>query len=162
MRAQSSSRASSATASRPCFRPPPPTPQQIADFIVTYAEQPVRLVATTEKAPWLGNTARGWVVSSLAPPAIFSLEAPGDIDTPDGRFTVTPLGPALPLALVPWSQAQTAARIALERLAREKAYRGWLRTREQDRLANAVCLNDRMPTPTTTDLSPFVPFLLAS
>jgi hypothetical protein len=144
------------------FRPPQPTPKQVADFLATYAEQPVRLVQTTEKAPWLGNTAKGWVVSSLAPAAIFSLEDAGEVDTPDGRFTVTPLGPALPLALVPRAQAEQAARVALERLAREQAYRGWLRAQEQERLETAVCLNDRLPTPSPTDLSPFVPFLLAS
>ena len=86
----------------------------------------------------------------------------GAIDTTDGSFTVTPLGPVLPLGLVPRSQARAAAKAALERLAREKLYRGWLHTEEQQRLAGAVCLNDRMPTPSPTDLSPFVPFLLPS
>jgi hypothetical protein len=144
------------------FRPPPPTPRQVADFLATYAEQPVRLVETTEKAPWLGHAARGWAISSLAPAAVFSLTGSGDIDTPDGRFTVTPLGPALPLALVPRSQANQAAKVALERLAREKAYRTWLHAREEQRLASAVCLNDQLPTPSPNDLSPFVPFLLPS
>jgi hypothetical protein len=144
------------------FLPPAPTPRQVADFLATYAEQPVRLVQTSEKAPWLGGTSKGWVVSTLAPAAVFSLESAGDVDTPDGRFTVTPLGPALPLGLVPHAQAEAAARVALQRLAREKAYRNWLHAREQERLATAICLNDRMPTPSPTDLSPFAPFLLPS
>jgi hypothetical protein len=144
------------------FRPPAPTPAQVADFLATYAEQPVRLVETTEKAPWLGGAVRGWVVSSLAPAAVLSLASAGEVDTPDGRFTVRPLGPALPLGLVPRAQAEDVARAALQRLAREKAYRNWLHAQEQERLASAVCLNDRTPTPSPTDLSPFVPFLLPS
>jgi hypothetical protein len=144
------------------FRPLPPTAAQIADFLTTYANQPVRLVSTTEKAPWLGNTTKGWAVSSLAPAALFTLSGPGSVDTTDGSFTVTPLGPVLPLGLVPRPQARAAAKGALERLAREKLYRGWLHAEQKERLAGAVCLNDRMPTPSPTDLSPFVPFLLPS
>jgi len=68
----------------------------------------------------------------------------------------------LPLGLVPRTQARKAATAALGRLAREKAYRAWLHAEEQKRLTAAVCLNDRMPTPTATDVSPFVPFLLPS
>jgi hypothetical protein len=144
------------------FRPPPPTPAEIADFLVTYANQPVRHVRTTEEAPWLGGTRQGWAVSTLAPAGVFTLEGEGAIDTTDGSFTVTPLGPVLPLGLVPRAQARAAAKAALERLAREKLYGGWLHAQEQRRLTDAACLNDRMPTPSPTDLSPFVPFLLPS
>ncbi len=144
------------------FRPPAATPAQIADFLTTYADQPVRLVRTTEKAPWLGGAVQGWAVSSLAPAGVFTLPDAGDIDTTDGSFSVTPLGPVLALGLVPRSQARAAAKAALERLTREQLYRGWLHTQEEKRLGSAVCLNDRMPTPSPTDLSPFVPFLLPS
>jgi len=144
------------------FRPPSPTAAQIGDFVTTYADQPVRLVQTTTRAPWLGGGVRGWAVSSLAPSALFSLQGAGPVDTPDGSFTVTPLGPALPLGLVARSQAEAAARVVLARLAREQAYRAWLHQQEQSRLAGAVCLNDRTPTPSPTDLSQFVPFLLPS
>ena len=144
------------------FRPPAATPAQIADFLATYANQQVRQIRTTEKAPWLGGATQGWAVSSLAPVEVFLLAGVGEIDTTDGSFMVTSLGPVLPLGLVPRSQARAAAKAALERLAREKLYRSWLRTREQKRLSTAVCLNDRMPTPSPTDLSPFVPFLLPS
>jgi hypothetical protein len=144
------------------FRPPSPTGAQVADFIATYASQPVRHVQTTTKAPWLGGAVRGWAVSSLAPSQLFSLQGAGPIDTPDGPFTVTPLGPSLALGLVARSQAEAAARVALGRLAREQVYRTWLHGQEQRRLASAVCLNDRAPTPSPTDLSQFVPFLLPS
>ncbi len=144
------------------FRPPAATSAQVADFLVTYADQPVRLVRATETAPWLGGAAQGWAVSSLAPAGVFTLAGAGAIDTIDGSFTVTPLGPVLPLGLVPRAQAKAAAKTALDRLAREKRYRSWLHAEEQKRLNTAVCRNDRLPTPSPTDLSPFVPFLLPS
>jgi hypothetical protein len=144
------------------FKPRPPTSAQVADFLATYAEQPVRLVQTTRNAPWLGGATKGWAVSTLAPAEVFTLAAAGTIDTPDGPFEVAPLGTAVPLALVPRAQAEAAARVALERLARESIYRSWLHTAEQKRLDAGVCANDQVPTPTPTDLSPFVPFLLPS
>ena len=116
------------------FQPPAATPAQIADFLTTYANQPVRLVRATEKAPWLGGAAQGWAVSSLAPAGVFTLTGEGAIDTTDGSFTVTPLGPVLPLGLVPRSQAHAAAKAALGRLAREKLYRSWLHAQELKRL----------------------------
>jgi hypothetical protein len=105
---------------------------------------------------------KGWAVSTLAPSEVFSLATAGTIDTPDGPFEVAPLGSAVPLALVPRPQAEAAARVALERLARESLYRSWLHTAEQKQLDAGTCANDQVPTPTPTDLSPFVPFLLPS
>jgi hypothetical protein len=144
------------------FRPPAPTSAQIDDFLATYAEQPVRLVQASRAAPWLGGASKGWAISTLAPAEVFSLTGGGRIDTPDGPFDVTPLGDALPLALVPRSQAVAAARVALGRLAREAIYRSWLHDAEQQQLDQASCAGDQLPSPTPTDLSPFVPFLLPS
>jgi hypothetical protein len=144
------------------FRPRSPTSAQIEDFLATYAEQPVRLVQTTRNAPWLGGTTKGWAVATLAPSEVFTLAKAGTIDTPDGPFDVSPLSNAVPLALVPRAQAAAAARVALERLAREAVYRSWLHVAEQKQLGGASCAGDQVPTPTATDLSPFVPFLLPS
>jgi hypothetical protein len=144
------------------FHPRAPTAAQVADFLVTYADQPVRLVQATRSAPWLGGAARGWAIATLAPAEVFTLTAAGRIDTPDGPFDVTPLADAVPLALVPHAQAVAAARVALERLAREAVYRSWLHTAEQARLDAGACAGDRLPTPTATDLSQFAPFLLPS
>ena len=144
------------------FQPRPPTGSQIADFLATYAEQPVRLVQTTRNAPWLGGTTKGWAVSTLAPSEVFTLKQAGTIDTPDGPFDVAPLADAMPLALMPRAQAIVAARVALERLARDSVYRSWLHTQEQKQLDAASCAGDQVPTPTATDLSAFVPFLLPS
>jgi hypothetical protein len=144
------------------FQPRTPTASQIADFLTTYAQQPVRLVRTTRTAPWLGGASKGYAVSTLAPSEVFTLGGAGQIDTPDGPFDVTPLSEALPLALLPLAQATAAARVALDRLARDAVYRAWLHTEEQKQLDGGSCAGDQLPTPTATDLSPFVPFLLPS
>ena len=144
------------------FKPKPPTSTQITDFLTTYAQQPVRLVTTTRTAPWLGNALKGFAVSTLAPSEVFTLAGAGRIDTPDGPFDVTPLAAAIPLALLPRAQAVGAARVALERLARDAVYRTWLHAQEQSRLDAGSCAGDQLPTPTATDLSAFVPFLLPS
>jgi hypothetical protein len=144
------------------LEPPAPTARQVSDFLATYRDQPVRLVATSEKAPWLGNAVRGWAIATLAPSEVFTLSAAGPIDTPDGPFDVTPLGDVLPLGLLPEAKAADAARTALGRLARDAGYRSWLRRQETQLLATGSCLDDRVPTPVATDLSPFVPFLLPS
>ena len=66
------------------------------------------------------------------------------------------------LALIPREQATAAARVSLERLARETVYRSWLHGAEQRQLDAASCVGDKVPTPTPTDLSSFVPFLIPS
>jgi hypothetical protein len=144
------------------FKPRAPVAQDIAGFLQTYADQPARLVSTTEQAPWLGGLKKGWAISTLAPAEVFTLTQAGPIDTPDGVFDVTPLASALPLALVPRAQAVAAARVTLAQLGRDTVYQSWLRNAEQEQLAGATCLGDQVPTPLATDLSAFVPFLLPS
>jgi hypothetical protein len=144
------------------FRPLAPTPAAIADFLATYRDQSTRLVSSATPAPWLGGAAHGWVISSLAPAELFTLTAPGRIDTADGAFQVTPATAAVPLGLLPTAEAATAARQALDRLARQTIYRGWLRSEETTLLATASCLDDQIPTAEATDLSPFVPFLFST
>ena len=144
------------------FRPPNPSSADIGDFLETYRERRARLVRVSKNAPWLGGESSGWTVESLAPSELFSLTSSATIDTPDGAFAVTPLGPALPLGLLPPSEATVAARSALGMLARAASYRSWLHDNEVKALAGATCLNDATPTAEATDLTPFAPFLLAS
>jgi hypothetical protein len=143
------------------FKVPAPSPSSIADFIASYQDEPVRLVETSEPAPWLSGS-RGYAISTLAPDEVFTLASPGTIDTADGTFDVTSLGTALPLGLIPHAGAVAAARAALVRLAREAIYRSWLRGEEQQLLSTAECQGDQVPTPEQTDLSPFLPFLFST
>jgi hypothetical protein len=144
------------------FKPKPPAAQDVTDFISTYAGQSARLVKTTRPAAWLDGVSTGWVVSSLGPEQIFGLAGPANIDTADGQFQVTPLGPTLPLALLTAAQAKGIAVRSLDRFDLADIYGSWLRAQEQTQLAGAICLGDNVPTPGPTDLTPFAPFLAPS
>src|SRR5258708_4864166 len=109
------------------FTPQPAASKDIADFISTYAGQSARLVKTTRRAAWLDGDTSGWVVSSRGPSQVFALTGPANIDTADGSFTVTPLGPTVPFALLGAAQATSVARKALARFANGTVYRSWLR-----------------------------------
>ena len=144
------------------FKPQPAPARDVTDFISTYAGQSARLVQTTRRAAWLDGDTSGWVVSTLGPSQVFALTGPANIDTADGSFAVTPLGPTMPLALLTPVQATSLARSALDRLAHANVYGSWLRGAEQTELAGAICVGDNLPTPGPTDLTPFAPFLAPS
>ena len=141
------------------FRPRPPSQASITDFLTTYRAQEAMFVTTTKPAPWLGGATSGWVIESLAPADLFTLEGEGTIDTPDGTFDVTPSARPLPLGLLALARQQAAAAAALDHLTRVTIYREWLRTKETELLKTAQCLNDLVPAVGETDLSSFVPFL---
>jgi hypothetical protein len=141
------------------FRPRPRSQAELRDFLATYARQQARLVQVTPAAPWLGGADHGWAVSSLAPERVFTLRGAARVDTADGVFRVKPLGPSLPLSLLPANVAGAVARATLERLAHADVYARWLETQERAQLAGATCLRDDLPATGATDVSPFVPFL---
>ena len=143
------------------FRPRRAPRPQVDDFLLTYAGQSVRLVEATPDAPWLGDVARGWAISTLAPAAVFTIPVGRKvkIDTPDGRFTVRALGPPMPLELLPRAKADAAARAALDRLAKQDLYGSWLEHAERSVLADAVCVRDQLPNTGRVDLASLVPFL---
>jgi hypothetical protein len=141
------------------FKPHPRASSEVTAFVSTYAGQPVRLVQVSPAAPWLGGAERGWAISSLAPATVFTLRKPARIDTPDGAFRVKPLGPSVPLGLLPEDVGRAVARASLERLARGDVYASWLAAQERALLDGATCLRDDLPETGATDLAPFVPFL---
>jgi hypothetical protein len=143
------------------FRPRPASGAQIAEFVSTYAATRVRLVEVDTKAAWLGGAFRGFAVETIAPDQVFTLRQnrKTTIDTSDGRFTVRPLGPPVPLLALSPVQASTVARGVLGRFATLDVYERWLRTREIHVLANAVCIRDAVPARGDVDLSAWVPFL---
>jgi hypothetical protein len=143
------------------FRPRPPTAAQIAAFISTYAATNVRLVEVDPEAPWLGDAVRGFAVQTLAPNEVFALPTGrrARIDTVDGRFAVSPLGPSLPLLALPPARARDVAQGILGRFARDAVYQGWLRSQEATLLGEAVCVRDDLPVEGDIDLTAWVPFL---
>jgi hypothetical protein len=143
------------------FRPRPATAAQIAEFLSTYAATRVRLVEVDPEAPWVNGGFRGFAVETIAPDQIFTLRQNRSttIDTIDGRFTVRPLGPPVPLLALSPNQARTVARGVLGRFATFDVYERWLGAREIHVLANAVCIRDAVPARGDVDLSAWVPFL---
>jgi len=143
------------------FRPRPPTDAQVAAFVSTYAATNVRLVAVDPEAPWLGDAVRGFAVETLAPNEVFALPTGrrAQIDTVDGRFAVSPLGPSLPLFALAPARARDVARGVLGRFAKDAVYQQWLRTREGSLLGDAVCARDDLPAEGGVDLTAWVPFL---
>jgi hypothetical protein len=143
------------------FRPPVATAKEIADFVSTYAATQVRLVSVSPEAPWLGDAFRGFAVATLAPPPVFTLPQAKkrSIDTIDGRFTVLPLGPSLPLYALAPASANAVARGVLGRFAKDGVYSNWLMTQEDKLLGKAICSGDQLPTAGDVELGSFVPFL---
>jgi hypothetical protein len=117
-------------------------------------------VEVEPEAPWL-SASRGYAVETIAPDQIFSLRQNRrtTIDTVDGRFSVRPVGPAVPLLALSPTQASAIARGVLGRFAKLDVYERWLRTREIRLLADAVCIRDAVPARGDVDLSAWVPFL---
>ena len=143
------------------FRPQPPSATQIAAFLATYAATRVRLVSVEPEAPWLGDAVQGFAVDTIAPREVFSLRQNrrSTIDTPDGRFTVRPLGPPLPLLGLPPADAREVARGVLGRFARDDVYERWLSREEAGLLTTAVCARDALPAKGDVDLTAWAPFL---
>jgi hypothetical protein len=143
------------------FRPPAATSAQIGEFVSTYAASRVRLVEVDPEAPWLGGAFRGFALETIAPQEVFSVpeNRKTTIDTIDGRFAVRALGPAIPLLALSPSQSSAVARAVLGRFAKLAVYDRWLRARQIQLLADAVCIRDAVPARGDVDLSAWVPFL---
>jgi hypothetical protein len=143
------------------FRPRPATATQVAEFISTYAATRVRLVEVDPEAPWMGGALRGFAVETIAPEEVFSVRQgrKSMIDTIDGRYAVRALGPPVPLLALSPTQAAGVARAVLGRFAKLDVYDRWLRARQVQLLASAVCIRDAVPDQGQVDLSAWVPFL---
>jgi hypothetical protein len=141
------------------FVPARPPASAIAEFHRTYAGLQVRLVETARPVAWLGGKRRGLAVETFAPSRIFTLVRAGRVRTIHGPIRVKPLGDTVFLGTIPPVEARAAIASALTRFARVSAYETWLAKAEERALAEAICLEDRLPTPaplTLVDLLPFV------
>ena len=143
------------------FRPQPPSAVQIAAFLDTYAATRVRLVHVDPQASWLGDVSRGYAVETIAPREVFAVRQGrrSAIDTIDGRYVVTPLGPPTPLFAISPHDARNVAIRVLGRFAKLEVYERWLRVEEIRVLQDAVCTRDLVPAQGDVDLSDWVPFL---
>jgi hypothetical protein len=141
------------------FRPRSPSAGAVAEFHRTYANLRVRLVEATRPVDWLGGRSRGIAVETFAPTRIFSLGRAGRVRTLHGPIRVTPLGDTVLLGTVPLAEARGAIRSSLNRFARVSAYETWLAAAEERALEQAICVDDRLPTPVPLTLDDLLPFV---
>ncbi len=134
------------------------TGAEILEFHDTYGGLRSRLVETTRPVAWLGGKTRGLAIETFAPTRIFSLGAAGRVRTIHGQIKVTPLGDTVFLGTVPLPEARAAIESSLNRFARVSAYENWLAKAEERALAEAICQDDRLPTPAPLTLDDLLPF----
>jgi hypothetical protein len=143
------------------FRPRSPSSAAVAEFHETYGSLRARLVETTRPVDWLGGRSRGIAVETFAPTRIFSLGVAGRVRTLHGAIRVKTLGDTVLLGTVPSAEARAAIRSSLNRFARVSAYETWLATAEERALEQAICVDDRLPTPVPLTLDDLLPFAAA-
>jgi hypothetical protein len=141
------------------FRPRSPSVAAVAEFYETYGGVRARLVESARPVDWLGGRSRGIAVETFAPTRIFSLGRPGRVRTLHGPIRVQPLGDTVLLGTVPLVEARAAIRSSLKRFARVSAYETWLATAEERALEQALCVDDRLPTPVPLTLDDLLPFV---
>ena len=134
------------------------TGAEILEFHETYGGLRARLVETARPVAWLGGKTRGLAIETFAPTRIFSLGAAGRVRTIHGQIRVTPLGDTVFLGTVPLTESRAAIESSLNRFARVSAYENWLAKAEERALAEAICQDDRLPTPAPLTLDDLLPF----
>jgi hypothetical protein len=134
------------------------TAAEIAEFHTTYSGLRARLVETTRPVAWLGGKTRGLAIETFAPTRIFALGGAGRVRTIHGLLQVKPLGDTVFLGTVPLPDARSAIESSLNRFARVAAYENWLAKAEERALADAICVDDRLPSPAPLTLDDLLPF----
>jgi hypothetical protein len=143
------------------FRPRSPSGAAVAEFHATYGHLRARLVEATRPVDWLGGRTRGLAVETFAPTRIFSLGRAGRVRTLHGPIRVKPLGDTVLLGTVPLANARAAIRSSLLRFGRVSAYETWLADAEERALQEAICADDRLPSPAPLTLDDLLPFVVA-
>ncbi|MGZ4257041.1 MAG: hypothetical protein ACXVRE_04680 [Gaiellaceae bacterium] len=141
----------------------PPSGEAVLDYYQTYAETNARLVETKTGVSWLGGRRRGFALASNAPAQLYRL-ATGHwvtIRTMLGPVQVRAIEPAAPLGGIPLPLARPAVVNALNALARDHRYEGWLLARERSFNGLTLCRKDDQPTPGVVPLTDYLPFLAA-
>ncbi len=140
------------------FIAPSPSGSAISEFHRTYAGLQARLVETARPVDWLGGKTRGLAVETFAPARVFRLTRAGTLRSIHGQIRVTPLGDTVFLGTVPLTEARAAIESSLKRFSRAATYESWLANAEEKALAQAICVDDRLPTPAPLTLDDLLPF----
>jgi hypothetical protein len=138
-----------------------PSADQVKTFYESYPDLSVRLVQSKPAPAWLGAPAKGYAISEVAPPRIFTLEngKASLVRTSEGSFSIKPLDDALPLGAVPLSKATPAIAAALRAFARGEQFEQWSVGKQRSALNTAICAKDDLPQPSAVDLTSYLDFL---
>lgn len=138
-----------------------PSPAAVQSFYDAYPDLLTRPVAAKPAPWWLGGSASGLALSSLAPPPLFRVPTgrATTVQAFDGSYVVRPLGRTMPLGALPLSRARPGIVAALRTFARGAAFERWTADRQTAALRGTICYRDDLPTPAAVDLATFLPFL---
>jgi hypothetical protein len=141
-----------------------PSAADIQTFYESYPDLQVRFVQSKPVPSWLGKTGlgktgKGFAISEVAPPSVFSMGRTGTVQTSEGSFRVRPLDAPLPLGAVPLGKASPAIKAALQSFNRGEAFERWTVSRQRGALNTAICAKDDLPQPSAVDLTSYLPFL---
>jgi hypothetical protein len=141
-----------------------PSATDIRTFYQSYPDLQVRLVQSKPVPSWLGTTAaqpaaKGFAISEVAPPSVFTMSKSGVVRTSEGSFTVKPLDDPQPLGAVPLGKATPAIKAALQSFNRGQAFERWTVARQRGARNTAICAKDDLPQPSAVDLTSYLPFL---
>jgi hypothetical protein len=138
-----------------------PSAAQIQTFYQSYPDLSVRLVQSKPVPQWLGDAAKGFAISEVAPPRVFDLKTgkAATVRTSEGSFRVQPLDDALPLGAVPLGKVTPAIKAALRGFTRGEEFEQWTVGKQRAALNTATCAQDDLPQPSAVDLTSYLPFL---
>ena len=139
----------------------PPSTDAVKTFYESYPDLSVRLVQSKPAPAWLGAPAKGYAISEVAPPRVFSLARgrAAVVRTSEGSFRIKPLDDALPLGAVPLGKVTSAIKAALRSFARGEQFEQWTVGRQRAALNTATCAKDDLPQPSAVDLTSYLEFL---
>jgi hypothetical protein len=138
-----------------------PSAADVKTFYESYPDLSVRLVRSKPAPSWLGSPAKGYAISEVAPPRIFSLAGgkASVVRTGEGTFTIKPLDNALPLGAIPLAKVTPAITAALRGFARGNQFEQWSVGKQRAALDTAICAKDDFPQPSAVDLTSYLPIL---
>lgn len=143
------------------FQVATPSADAVSEFQQTYSDVQARLVQTRTRASWLGDRKVGYAVQSNAPGEVMNapVQRWTSIWSTAGAVRVRPLGPPLPLSLVPAGRASASIRAALMSQERQARYPTWIAAKQSASFYQAVCWRDELPAVGIADLTDYLPFL---
>ncbi|HYI73917.1 MAG TPA: hypothetical protein VEW90_01500 [Gaiellaceae bacterium] len=132
----------------------------VARFRATFAPVLAREVSVSPAPSWLPE-ARGVVLATSAPPAVFTLASgrSATIRTAEGVFEVRPHDGTTALGAVSGELARAAVKRELRAERRADAYAAWTIRMQKAAASKLVCERDRLPELGVVSLSSFAPFL---